>query len=81
MKLGVRLFARAKEAVGRDRVEVDVPEQATVADLRAALAGQFPALAPLAPHLLIAINADYAADTTILDPNAEIACFPPVSGG
>ena len=81
MKLQVKLFARARDMAGSDRVEVDVPEQGQIRDLRSALAAQVPHLSGLVPTLLIAVGMDYADDATPLTAQSEIACFPPVSGG
>lgn len=81
MKLGVKFFARARDAAGLERAELDLPEPATVAQLRFCLGQQFPNLAPLLPSLLIAVGNNYADDTTLLSADAEVACFPPVSGG
>jgi sulfur-carrier protein len=81
MNVNVRLFARARDLAGSDRVQVNLPPAARVLDLRAALAERFPALRPLVPGLLVAIGTDYADDATAIDREAEIACFPPVSGG
>jgi molybdopterin synthase sulfur carrier subunit len=81
MKFDVRLFARARDLAGAERVSVELPEPCTVADLRAQLASQYPRLAPLTPALLIAIGTDYATNETVLPPDADVACFPPVSGG
>ena len=81
MKLDVRLFAAAREIAGVDRVELDVPDSARVADLRSALAERFPEMRSFISSLLIGVGTDYADDRTPLDGKAEIACFPPVSGG
>jgi molybdopterin converting factor subunit 1 len=81
MKLNVRLFARARDAAGAERVTVDLPSGARVSDLRAALAEQMPNLRALVPCLLVAIGTEYANDRALLSPHAEVACFPPVSGG
>ena len=81
MKIAVKLFARAKDLAGSGLIELDLPEQCRVAELRESLAQQCPQLQPLLPHLLIAVNSDYARDDTILSAGAEVACFPPVSGG
>jgi molybdopterin synthase sulfur carrier subunit len=81
MKVEVRLFARARDAVGAERVTVELPAEARVGDLRAALAAGYPRLAPLAPSLLVAVGNEYAGDQAILGGQSEIACFPPVSGG
>jgi len=81
MKLDVKLFARAKEIAGVGCVEIDVPDSANVADLRIALTQRFPHMTTLVPNLLVALGTEYADDTTPLDPAADVACFPPVSGG
>jgi len=81
MKLAVKLFARAKDLAGSGQVTIELPEPATVADVRAALTCAYPALAPLASSLLIAVGTDYANDQQVLTPASDVACFPPVSGG
>lgn len=81
MKIEVRLFARAKDLAGADRIALELPADAKVADLRAALGERVPALRPLLPTLLVAINNDFANDQQQVPATAEIACFPPVSGG
>src|SRR4029077_6183157 len=81
-RLTVRLFAIAKQKVGKPEIEVDLPSlPATVGDLRLALAMQHPALASLAPRVMIAIDSEYAADETLINPGAKLALIPPVSGG
>jgi molybdopterin converting factor subunit 1 len=77
----VRLFALARERVGRPEVSVDVPDPATVASLRKALAAAYPGLAPMMPAMMIAVAAEYATDDTLIPPGAEVAAIPPVSGG
>ena len=77
----VRLFAVARERVGRSEITVELPEGATVADLRAALAEQFPPLAPIAARVMIAVDSEYADDAAVAPPGASLAVIPPVSGG
>lgn len=81
MTISIRLFARARDLAGQETIELDLPDDAVVADLKAALAQQVPALRPLLPQLFIAINEEYATETDLIPPAARIACFPPVSGG
>lgn len=77
----VRLFAVARERVGRSEIAVELPEEATVADLRSALAEQFPPLAPIAARVMIAVDSEYADDAAAVPPGASLAVIPPVSGG
>ncbi len=81
MKTTVKLFAGARELAGQGQIELELPPAATVAQLRAALLADCPALASLLPHTLFAINTNYATDDTPVPEGAEIACIPPVSGG
>lgn len=81
MQLSVRLFARARDLAGSDAVSVKLPDDATVADLKTALEIQHAGLAPIVPHLLVALGTDYADDSTRLTASAQVSCFPPVSGG
>ena len=81
MKLAVRLFAKAKELAGTDLVHLDVPQSSSVAEVRRVLSLNYPALAAIAPKLLMAVGSQYADDAMVIDPSVEVACFPPVSGG
>ena len=81
MKATIQLFAGARELAGQGQIEIELPATATVGQLRATLLAASPALAPLLPHALFAINTNYATDETPIPEGAEIACIPPVSGG
>jgi len=81
MRICVKLFARARELAGAPNIDVELPEGATVAQLRLALLETSPALRPLAASLLVAVGSDYVSDSAVIPPGAEVACFPPVSGG
>ena len=81
MKVHVRLFALARQRAGRPEVVVELPEPATVADLKRSLVEALPELAPLASSLMIAVDSEYAGDDQVVAPGSEIAVIPPVSGG
>ena len=81
MQVKVQLFALAKERAGCAVIALELPEPATVADVKRALAEAVPALAPLVPNVRIAVNAEYADDGDPIPAGAEVAAIPPVSGG
>ncbi len=81
MNIRIKLFAIARQRLGRDEVEVALSGSATVADLRRALAEQYPPIADVLPHIRIAVNSSYAGDSTVIPAAAELALIPPVSGG
>lgn len=81
MIVRVKLFAIAREKVGKPSINVELPDQATVRQLRSAVAQQYPNLASAVAHSRFAVNSQYAADGAAIPPEAEIALIPPVSGG
>ncbi len=81
MQVQVRLFGGLTERAGGSRVQVELPEPATVADLRRALAEQHVALAALLPAVKIAVDLEVAGDEVALTPDREVALLPPVAGG
>ena len=82
MTVQVRLFAVLRQRAGRDSVEIQVDEGATVADALDALAAQ-PGLGEILGRVPVrmAVNRDYAEPATELSPDDELALVPPVSGG
>jgi molybdopterin converting factor subunit 1 len=79
--LTVLLFAAARDLAGTDTATVALAPGATVADLRAALARDFPALAALLAKSAVAVDHDFAEDDRVLVGGDEVAVIPPVSGG
>jgi molybdopterin converting factor subunit 1 len=76
----VRLFAGLRERAGSDRVQVEVPEGASVGDLLAAM-GETP-VGPLGPRsCVVAVNREYAHPGAAVRAGDEVALVPPVSGG
>jgi MoaE-MoaD fusion protein len=81
VRVRVRLFARYREALGRERLEVDLPEDGTVESAWSAVAERHPELAPYRPFTLFAVGQDYVTPDHRLRPDDELCLFPPVSGG
>jgi len=81
VRVRVRLFARYREALGRERLEVDLPEGGTVESAWSAIADRHPELAPYRAFTLFAVGQDYVSPDHRLRPDDELCLFPPVSGG
>jgi molybdopterin converting factor subunit 1 len=79
--VNVRLFALARQSAGRAEVAVELPDGADVTALKRALAEACPALGPLLPNVLMAVDSEYARDDQPIPPGAAVAVIPPVSGG
>ena len=81
MRVDVNLFAVARQLAGTSRLQLELPPEATVADLRDRLIQQVPGLEPMTDQLRFAVDQDYVDSTVKIKPDAQIACIPPVSGG
>ena len=81
MDIVVRFFALYRERAGCNNATVQLPEGATVADLTDEVRRCVPGLAPPQVKIVVAVNADYAEDETVLQPNDDVCLIPPVSGG
>ena len=79
--LKIKLFARACQLVGQPVIEIPWKNGATASELKQALLLKHPVLQPILSALLVAVNNEYATDSTAIRCTDEVACFPPVSGG
>lgn len=81
MRVGVRLFAGYREAAGRERIEVELPEGGTVEAAWAAIVECHPELSRYRAFTLFAVGNDYVSADHPLRDGEELCLFPPVSGG
>lgn len=81
MRVSVRLFGQIREAVGAKELQVQLPEGATAAELRALLVEKHPEFGGLGARLRVSVNRELAPDETRLADGDEVAFLPPVSGG
>ncbi len=72
----VHAFARYRELLGFQRVELALPEPPTLGSLLSA-----PEFQALPANALLAINQTFADRSSALREGDEVALMPPVSGG
>jgi len=77
----ILFFATLRDYVGSKSVELEIPEGTTIGGLMDMLATTYPRLEKVKESMMAAINREYAAETQVIPLTAEIAFFPPVSGG
>ena len=80
MKIKILAFGITRDILGGSTVEKQIPADANVADLRAALYAEYPALQKL-NNLAIALNTEYASEEQTITERDEVVLIPPVSGG
>lgn len=83
MTVRVRLFAAIREALGREVVDLNLPDGATAEDAWRELAriDGGGALAARRHNLAAAVNRRYAKFDAPLQEGDEVVFIPPVSGG
>ena len=74
-------FATLRDRAGTKSLELDIPGDLTVQGLKEKISSEHPNLRESMSSVLITINREYAFDDAVIPPNAELAMFPPVSGG
>ena len=77
----VLFFATLRDRAGTRSVQLEIPPRTSVSALKALLLETYPSLSSLMGHTLVSLNHEYVFDETIVPNHAEIALFPPVSGG
>lgn len=74
-------FATLRDRAGTKSLELDIPADLTIHGLKDKLSTEYPNLKESMSSVLITINREYAFDDAVIPEDAELAMFPPVSGG
>jgi molybdopterin converting factor subunit 1 len=77
----VLFFATLRDKAGTKMIEMDIEPGLTVQDLKNVVIQRFPGIGETIEHCLASVNHEYSADETKIPDAAEVAFFPPVSGG
>jgi MoaE-MoaD fusion protein len=80
-QVSVLFFATIRELTGTRQTTLELPNGACVADAKLKLIEKYPSLKLALDTTVVAVNREFAPDEVVLPDGAEIAIFPPVSGG
>ncbi len=81
MRIEAQFFSRLRALVPGGRLELELPEGATVGSLLERLYAEYPALSKWDAHLLIAVGLEYAGRDQALADGDQVSIMPPVQGG
>lgn len=81
MHVSVRLSAALAQVTGVPRLQIEVDDDATVADLIQALELRYPTLAPRLKHAVPIVGGNHATTHEPLAGGQEVAFLMPVAGG
>ncbi len=77
----VRLFAGLHQLIGERDLEMQLPEGATIEQLRNKLGEEYPLVQAFLPTLVCAVGEEYVPGEHVLHDGDHVALIPPVSGG
>ena len=80
-RIKVLFFATLRDRAGMKSAELEIPVETTVQGLKDLIVDAYPNLQETMDSVVISINREFAFDETVVPENAEVAMFPPVSGG
>lgn len=80
-QLKVMFFATLRDRTGVKETRIDLRAGGNVKDLKKQLLDQYPSLESSLDSALVSVNREYAFDEDVIPEGAEVALFPPVSGG
>jgi molybdopterin converting factor small subunit len=81
MKINVKLFYQLKQRAGTSSLEVDMPDKATIKDLRTWLEREYPSLRTHLDNVMVLMNKKIVLDEDELFDQAEVSFMTPVGGG
>jgi molybdopterin synthase catalytic subunit len=77
----VLFFATLKDRTGERQTSLELPAGTSVRELKTQLIAKYPGLREMAASMLVSVNKEFAFDEEEIPAGAEVAVFPPVSGG
>jgi len=80
-RIKVLFFATLRDRAGTKSIELEIPAETTVQALKGMVVDAYPGLKETMDTVVISINREFAFDESIVPEKAEVAMFPPVSGG
>jgi molybdopterin converting factor subunit 1 len=80
-RVRILLFASLKEKAGFPELNIELPDNAIVNDLITAIVAAYPSISKDVISALVAVDKEYADGQSEIPDGAEVAIFPPVSGG
>jgi len=80
-RIKVLFFATLRDRAGIKSLEMEIEPDTTVQSLKGLVVDAYPGLKETMDTVVISINREFAFDDSLVPENAEVAIFPPVSGG
>jgi molybdopterin converting factor subunit 1 len=80
-KITVFFFAVLRDKAGVKQTFMEIPSNTNISEFKTMVVERFPKITNSMESTLISVNKEVAFDDDIIPDGAEVALFPPVSGG
>lgn len=77
----ILFFATLRDRTGVREISIEFPQGARITDIKKTVLEKYPAIGQLMETMIVALNHQFAFNEDVVPNEAEIAMFPPVSGG
>ncbi|HKZ44722.1 MAG TPA: MoaD/ThiS family protein [Anaerolineales bacterium] len=77
----VLFFANLRDVTGERKIVLEITPGLTIAGLKEKLINIYPELEHFMPAVIVSLNHEFAGNQLQITEDAEVAFFPPVSGG
>lgn len=81
VKISARFFAQLRDVTQNEIIDLDLPDDATVADLLEHIYSKFPILREHDKTILVGAGVEFVDRAYKLKSGEEVAIMPPVQGG
>lgn len=81
INITVLFFANLREIIGKKEISLEIPETTSVMQFKTIIGEAYPELIPALDSTLISVDKEFGFDDDLLPKDAQVALFPPVSGG
>jgi len=80
-RISVNLYYHLKDKAGTNLINLEVPENSTIKELKIILIQNYPALLSQLDNILTLINQKIAVDEDKIPLNAQVSFLTPIGGG
>jgi molybdopterin converting factor small subunit len=81
MKITIKLFYNLKERAGTGQLDLEIPAQSTIKDLKFILIRKYPTLESHLDNIMVLINQKIALDEDQISEGALVSFLTPIGGG